>query len=321
MSSKASDIINRAISDSTSYRATVEEERIRREGKEKMARTTRDLAAAARAEYEARLRAALDEIKQQTQEEICAARRERERLGADTSSAAAATGLEERGKGKKAAEAAGWLDLGSGILEEYLDDLTPRYQDRGVQAEHATKLRNSTGSSPKPKAAISSPGSSSSTSAEKKDAPPPPPATPAGRTSRPPPPPPRGIKRHRISIVEEDTPPKKPERDKISRLLLLLLPGPPLVQQSAATATTITPTPASQKYPALINHYRRLIYGEEEEEEEEQAASTASAPPPSAPDPDPEPESTASRRWRSRRSTANPPSSYDVKEYYRNFKL
>ncbi|KAI1636523.1 hypothetical protein F4809DRAFT_641488 [Biscogniauxia mediterranea] len=310
MSSKASDIINRAISDSMSYRSMVEEERIRREGKEKMARTTRDLAAAAQAEYEARLRAALDEIKQQTQEEICAARR-RERLDADTSAAAGRARGEERGK--KATEA-GWLDLGSGILEEYLDDLTPRYQDRGVQAEHApaATLRDSTGSSPK--AAVSSPDSSTS---EKQDAPPP--ATPAGRTSRPPPPPPRGIKRHRISIVE-DTPPKEPDSSSspapsssVATLstgdMYSELPARRAGTPLAAAAAAATPTPASQ-FPALIHHYRRLLDGEE-------AASTASAPPWA---PEPEPEPTASRRS-SRRSTANPPSSYDVKEYYRNFKL
>ncbi|KAI0599954.1 hypothetical protein F4775DRAFT_101366 [Biscogniauxia sp. FL1348] len=123
MSSEASDTINRAMSYSAAYRAVVEEERIRQAGKEKMTRTTRDLAAAARTEYEARLRAALDAIKQQTQAELREARRAR--LDAAT----------ERGKSAAAAVATGWLDLSSRILREYQDDLTPRYQDQGVQAQ------------------------------------------------------------------------------------------------------------------------------------------------------------------------------------------
>ncbi|KAI5920695.1 hypothetical protein F4810DRAFT_723121 [Camillea tinctor] len=313
MPSKASEIINGAILDSISYLEAVEEERIRRAGKEKMARTTRDLAATAQAEYETRLRAALDEIKTETEDSILEAHRasQRERLEAENLAAEPTDKDEEEGSKS-------WLDLGSGILKEYLDVMTPR-GDRDEGAKPKLALPSSRSFSPKARL-TSSPDNDDE--------------IPLAKLTPPRAPPSRGSKRRR-SIIIEDTPspPFAPTNnlnsDPLSSSAPTISTGdfneeiPARRPESQSTANT--PTPGS-RHAKIDSYYRRLLYGGEGKPGGPQSSTTSENPDPdtSATTASTNTTTTTTRsnsRRSSGRSTANAPSSYDVKEYYRNFKF
>ncbi|KAI1500284.1 hypothetical protein F5X99DRAFT_429938 [Biscogniauxia marginata] len=144
MSSNASNVIVDVISDSISHRASIEEERIRRSSKEKMARATRDLAIEIQAEYETRLRAKLDEIKKQMEEELHKARRESQREQQEVQNLD--DELKNGMRGGNGQTTVSWLELGSVVLKEYLDGMV---QDDNAQSEKRSGSRDTAGSSGK----------------------------------------------------------------------------------------------------------------------------------------------------------------------------